>query len=149
MNVYIKQLTSSAICRLASKPRGNSTVQRLQCNSSAIKTQPRTTEKNPLLLPCTTTGYNRVPHTILPAHNVCASHSPWRGDFWGGTHHTSLLQPNTFSVAHVQEKSAWQAGIPSPFSRLHLWLGQGLLHFIVQLLADACRNNIKSAGSLI
>ena len=25
-----------------------------------------------------------VQHPNLPSHNVCASHSPWRGDFWGG-----------------------------------------------------------------
>ena len=43
---------------------------------SALKTQHGTREKNPLLLPHITTGYNRVPHTILPTHNVCASHSP-------------------------------------------------------------------------
>ena len=70
MNVYIKQQASSAICRRAPQLCGTTlhTAHRSDLHSAALS----------LLV--------AVQHQNLPPHNVCASHSPWRGDFWGGTH---------------------------------------------------------------
>ena len=142
MNVYIKQLTGSAICRLASKPRGNSTVQRLQCNSSVIKTQHRTTEKIHYFSPAPQRDTTEC-HIQSSPHTMSAPVTPLEEGIFGVGHITQACCNLTPSQLPMIKKSQFGR---DPFT---FTLGHRLLHFIVQLLTEACHSNIRSATSLI
>ena len=143
MNVYIKQLTGSAICRLASKPRGNSTVQRLQCNSSAIKTQHRTTEKIHCFSPTPQRDTTEC-HIQSSPHTMSAPVTPLEEGIFGVGHITQACCNQTPSQLSMFKKS--QLG-GDPFFFFTFTTQHNHYIFNVQLLADACRSNIKSATS--
>ena len=117
MNVYIKQLRGSAICRLASKPRGNSTVQCLQCNSSAIKTQHRTTEKIHCFSPTPQRDTTEC-HIQSSPHTMSAPVTPLEEGIFGVGHITQACCNQTPSQLPMFKKS--QLGRPGFLLPFHI-----------------------------
>ena len=74
-------------------------------------------------------------HQNLPQHNVCASHSPWRGDFWGGTHRRSGTKH--LCAARFKKKGWFKNYFLRVKANLPIW-HQGAKAFVVQMTAATC-----------